>query len=84
MSWRSDHRLELRYLEDPVKLADSVQMHLRNGREEKVLDLIREASRGIQCTVAWNHVINHEILKGRVNPALKIYNEVYTPVYSLC
>jgi hypothetical protein len=70
------HRVELRYLEDPVKLADHVLANIRKGKEDKALDLIREASKDFQCTVSWNHVINREMRKGRINAGIKLYNEV--------
>ncbi len=67
---------ELRYLRDPLKLADHVRSILRNDEEPKALELARAASKDIECTVAWNHLIDYGMSKGKVNATLKLYNEV--------
>ena len=72
-----DIQKELNWLEDPLKLADHVLQKLRAGEKEKVVQLVQlAAKRGIESTVAWNHLINYEMHQRRVNSALKIYNDV--------
>lgn len=69
---------ELRYLKDPMKLADHIRYTLRDGKLDKVVDLARMASKDMQCTVSWNHIIDFQMTQGRVNNAIKTYNEVNT------
>ena len=69
---------ELRWLRDPLKLAERVVALLRKDEFQKALELVRLASKDIQCTVSWNHLVDYEMSKGRVTNASKIYNEVYT------
>jgi hypothetical protein len=70
-------REELRYLKDPLKLSDYIVDLLRRDGFAKALELVRMSSKDIACTVSWNHVIDHEMSQGRVNDAVKLYNEVY-------
>jgi len=69
-------RKHLQYLKDPVKLADFVRDSLRKDEYETTLEVVRSASKSIQCTVSWNHLIDYTLTKGRMNAAIKIYNEV--------
>jgi hypothetical protein len=73
--WRRRRR-ELQYLADPLELANFVKQELTKDKEEEMLQLVRMASRSMQCVVSWNHIIGHSLRKGRVSHALKIYNEV--------
>ena len=70
---------ELRWLKDPLKLATKVVDLLRQDEFQKALELVRLASKDIQCTVSWNHLVDYEMSKGRVTNASKIYNEVFKP-----
>ncbi|KAF2501210.1 hypothetical protein BU16DRAFT_450576 [Lophium mytilinum] len=75
--YRVSREMELKYAEDPVELAKFVASRLSKGHEKEMLDLVRLASKkGINCEVSWNHLINHEFLKSRLNNAYKIYNEM--------
>ncbi|SMR47028.1 unnamed protein product [Zymoseptoria tritici ST99CH_3D1] len=67
---------ELEFLKDPVKLAEHVHYTLRNEKPQKALDLCRLASRNMSCIVSWNHTIDWHMKRGRVNDAIKIYNEM--------
>lgn len=67
---------EIRWLKDPVKLADHTIKLLRNDDLEKALELVRLASKDVECTVSWNHLIDYEMSKARVADAIKLYNEV--------
>lgn len=67
---------ELVWLQDPVKLAENTISLLRNDDHEKALDTVRLASKKESCTVSWNHLIDYDMSKGKVQKAVKIYNEV--------
>ena len=73
---KSHLKLELRWLKDPVKLADHTVKLLRDDDFLKALDLGRLASNDVECTVSWNHLIDYEMSKARVTEAVKLYNEV--------
>ena len=67
---------ELVYLKDPVKLADHTVGLLRQRDPQKALEIVRLGSKRMRCTVSWNHIIDYEMSTGRVNNAMKLYNEV--------
>ena len=67
---------QLRYLQDPVRLANRVRILLRDGNLDQAMELVRAASKTIPCTVSWNHLINYQMYEGKVKAALKTYNEV--------
>ncbi len=75
---KKDLDRELIYLQDPLKLAENTIALLRNDDNEKALDLVRLASKQTPCTVSWNHVVDYEMSKGRIQKAVKTYNEVVT------
>lgn len=62
-----------------MKLADHTVKLLRDDDFLKALELVRLASKDLECTVSWNHLIDYEMSKARVTEAVKLYNEV-----SLC
>jgi pentatricopeptide repeat protein len=78
LSRRQDFNLrtELKYLADPLLLADRVRALLKAGDSTKALSLVRMASKGMQCSVSWNCILDHHLSQGKVNAALKTYNEV--------
>ncbi|KAL8963653.1 MAG: hypothetical protein Q9183_004984 [Haloplaca sp. 2 TL-2023] len=67
---------ELEYLRDPLRLAENTVSLLRRDDHEKALDIVRRASKSMPCTVSWNHLIDYNMAKGKVNNAEKIYNEM--------
>lgn len=71
---------ELKYLNDPLKLASHIHYVLRQNDPAKALDLARLASKSARSTsdvvVAWNHCVDWHMRSGRVTEALKIYNEM--------
>jgi hypothetical protein len=74
---------ELRWLQDPLRLSERVRAVLpRKGStkpvlaEAKALALVRVASKGMDCVVAWNHIIDHYMTQGKPKLAQKIFNEV--------
>lgn len=69
------HR-ELEWLEDPAKLADHVRYTLRTEDENKARELVTTASKRMQCTVSWNHLIDYLMSKQKINEAVKTYNDV--------
>lgn len=73
---RTELEQELRYLKDPAKLADHTVSLLRQDDHDKALEIVRMGSKRMACTVSWNHLVDYEMSKGRVNKAMKLYNEV--------
>ena len=67
---------ELAYLKDPLKLSDRIWNLLHQDDSEKAIALARMASSKLPCVVSWNHIIDWHMSKGKVNTAMKIYNEV--------
>lgn len=66
----------LYHLRDPLKLGDYVRNTLREGDDKKALELVRAASRTVDCTVSWNHLLDYGLSKGMVTNTFKLYNEV--------
>ncbi|KAL9118087.1 MAG: hypothetical protein Q9187_005372 [Circinaria calcarea] len=73
---RTELEQELRYLRDPLKLAENTLSLLRQDAHQKALELVRVASRTMACTVSWNHIIDHDMAHGKVSAAIKTYNEM--------
>lgn len=69
-------RKELQHLADPLELANFVQKELAKGKETEMLQLVRIASRSMNCVVGWNHIIKRTLEQGKISQALKFYNEV--------
>lgn len=67
---------ELKYLKDPLKLADHIKHVLQANDEEKALALVRLSSKALANTVSWNHVIDWQMKHGKTKAALETYNEV--------
>ena len=68
---------ELSYLKDPLKLAEFVRKSLRDDDFEGAEAIVRAASKDVLCTVSWNHLIDWQLSKGRMNAAIKTFNEVF-------
>lgn len=77
---------ELRWFQDPLKLADHIRAALQKNDEDKALALVRAASKSMNCVVAWNHIIDHHMVHGKIKAAQKLYNEVssFCPLTRLC
>lgn len=69
-------RTELKYLSDPLKLAEHVRYTLRCNKPEKALDLCRLASKQQEVIVSWNHCIDWHMSHNKIDEAIKIYNEM--------
>lgn len=67
---------ELRYLQDPLELATFVSNELRKDRVDEMLQLVIMASHSMDCVVSWNHIVDYYLTKGRVNDAIKLYNDM--------
>jgi hypothetical protein len=73
-------RKELTYLGDPLKLADHVFHLVRQNRFDEAELLVQTASKSFPCTVSWNHLMDWQLSQGKVNVAIKTYNEVCNSV----
>ena len=69
-------KMELQYLSDPLKHADHVRYTLRQQKPEKALDLCRLASKKESVIVSWNHCVDWHMTHGKIDAAIKIYNEM--------
>lgn len=67
---------ELKYLNDPFKLAQHILYVLQTGNEQKALALVRLSSRNLANTVSWNHVVDWQMKQGKTSVAIDTYNEV--------
>ena len=64
------------YANDPLKLAEYIRKALKGDDFDTALAVVRAASKRLACTVSWNHLIDWQMSKGKMNAALKTYNEV--------
>ena len=67
---------ELRFLKDPLKLAEHTVRLLHKGETEKAYELVKLSSKSLACTVSWNHLMDYEMSKERAANAMRIYNDV--------
>lgn len=65
------------YLQDPLKLAEYIRRTLRNDDFETAEKVVQYASKTLQCVVSWNHLVDWQLSKGRMNGAIKTFNEVW-------
>lgn len=68
--------IQMKYLQDPIKLAQFVRERLRDNNLELVQTVVNKASARMSCVVSWNHIIEWHLENGKMNGALKMYNEV--------
>ncbi|KAF2225603.1 hypothetical protein BDZ85DRAFT_294096 [Elsinoe ampelina] len=69
-------RRELRYLQDPAKLDESVRRHLTKNDFSKALNLLRLSSPYMKCIVGWNAIVEYLAQRREYDAAFKIYNEM--------
>lgn len=74
----SDIRQHLSYLNDPLKLADFVRQTLRKDDFDFAQELVRAASKNNLCVVSWNHLVEWQLSRGKLNAAISTFNEVST------
>ncbi|KAF2633931.1 hypothetical protein BU25DRAFT_381799 [Macroventuria anomochaeta] len=67
---------ELRYLQDPLDLAQFVQAELKKDKVVEMKQLVQMASHSMACVVSWNHIIDYYLAKSQVGSALKVYNDM--------
>ena len=75
---------ELRYLQDPLELAQFVRAELNKDKVEEMKQLVQMASHSMACVVSYNHIIDYYLSKSQVTRALKVYNDVRTPRSLAC
>ncbi|KAI9732239.1 MAG: hypothetical protein M1818_007558 [Claussenomyces sp. TS43310] len=63
-------------LKDPLKLAEAVREYLRGDNYDEARTLVEFASKTTACIVSWNHLIDWQLSKGKVNAAIKTYNQM--------
>ena len=69
--------MELKWLKDPRALSDRVGRLLKADDVLLAVALVRTAQREhMECTVAWNHLMEYCMEKNNPKAALKFYNEV--------
>lgn len=62
---------------DPLQLAEQVRGLLRKDKFDDAEEVVRLASKhGDQFTVSWNHLIDWKMSRGKVNGAMKIFQDV--------
>ena len=72
-------KLELPWLgADRIKVLRRTKELLKEGRQAEALELVRLSSKNIECTIAWNAVLEDLMQQGKVNEAFKVYNDVRT------
>lgn len=67
---------ELRFLQDPLELADFVKKQLVKNKITEAQQLVIMASQSMDCVVSWNHIVDYLFAKGKINEAFKVYNDV--------
>jgi pentatricopeptide repeat protein len=71
----------MKFLHDPLKLANTVLDTLKGGDVEHALALVRASQTAldgapIPAIVSWNHIMDWLMMKGNHGAAWKVYNEV--------
>lgn len=65
---------------DPLVFASDVLDLLREDKFTEAHKAVQDASKYFRCTVSWNHLMNWQLSRGKVNGAIKSYNEVCSPL----
>ena len=73
---KANLKSELKYLTDPLKLANHVQHVLEHDDVDKALALVRLSSRAVANIVSWNHLLDWHMKKGKTKAAFDVYNEM--------
>ncbi|KAK0716496.1 hypothetical protein B0T21DRAFT_375023 [Apiosordaria backusii] len=66
----------LQYLKDPLHIAEHVRKVLGAGSWDEALMMARMASVDTKVEVCWNHLIDYQLDKGRLQAAIKTFNEM--------
>jgi hypothetical protein len=75
-------RRHLKFLKDPLLLAGHIRKCLQDDNFDTAQETVRAASKDVQCTVSWNHLIEWQLSKGKMNAALHTYNEVFMSTFT--
>ncbi|KAI9788255.1 MAG: hypothetical protein M1816_007021 [Peltula sp. TS41687] len=67
---------ELKRLGDPFRLGLRVTDLLSKDQFDPALSLVRDASKSMDCTVSWNHLINYSMRIKKSHAAITLYNEM--------
>ncbi len=67
---------QLKYMDDPFVIGRRVEKVLAEHNFDEAVLLTRQASKKASVVVSWNHLIEYEMKRGRLNHAIKLYNEV--------
>ena len=68
---------ELKWLNDPRKMADRVARILHSGNPALAAALVRAGTKqGMRCDVAWNHLLQYCMDQNHPQAAFKFYNDV--------
>ncbi|BDD56050.1 hypothetical protein MAP00_001530 [Monascus purpureus] len=69
--------IELKWMKNRRDISDRVAKMLRSGQIALAAELVRTAQkRGMECTVAWNHLMTFSMEKGEPLAAFKFYNDM--------
>ncbi|KAK4173997.1 hypothetical protein QBC36DRAFT_334656 [Triangularia setosa] len=66
----------LQYLKDPLHIANHVRKALTADNWDEALMMARMASVDTKVEVSWNHLIDYQLDKGRLQAAIKTFNEM--------
>ncbi|KAL2752586.1 hypothetical protein ACRALDRAFT_1083282 [Sodiomyces alcalophilus JCM 7366] len=71
-------RKHLEHMHDSFTIAKHVERTLRKNPErfEETLLLVQTASKDQRCTVAWNHLIDHQLQAQRLRTAVRLFNDM--------
>ncbi|RHZ44958.1 uncharacterized protein CDV56_101372 [Aspergillus thermomutatus] len=70
-------KMELKWLMDPKALADRVAKILKADNVALAVALVRTAQKeNMECSVAWNHLLQYCMEKNQPKAAWKLYNEM--------
>lgn len=76
---------ELKWLNDPRKMADRVARILHSGNPALAAALVRAGTKqGLRCDVAWNHLLQYCMDQNHPQAAFKFYNDVSFVVLWCC
>ncbi|KAM0274432.1 hypothetical protein ACHAQH_007840 [Verticillium albo-atrum] len=82
-------------MDDPFVIAQHVHRTLAKDRYDEALLLVQKASKTAQCVVSWNHLIDYQMKKQKLNAAIRLLNDMkkrgqypdeltYTIIYRGC
>lgn len=76
-------RKQLDYIDDPWVLGKHIEGLLARDKFDDALTMVELASKKIQTTVSWNHLIDHLLKKQQMKKAMATFNNVRRAVPQL-